>query len=477
MKKIISLLSLLLLTCSLYSQYNRQKIYDSPFYGISDFFIGNVNTSNNEIVYIMLGLNYENPNESGKILRLDKTTGNWVIPSNGFLNPYWCFGAIPPNPPSWHCNFVREFKSSPVDTGFVLKNSEVFCGGYESGNQFFVTYNNGIDTSIIQEFSQGMLGQLCTGFDINPLNDSIIYVLYPIIGMYSNLPAKVFKSTNRGVNWTITDSINVQATPYSFVQINPLNLNYIYTSGTNVYMSSNAGYNFLQLNVPVLKDIYFDITDGSIYGLGVIDSTLYKSTNNGLNWSVLYIFDERPTSIEISPDNHTELYAGTPEGLYKSINSGLSWSLYNNSFSPSKNVIGISKDLGTGESLYVCTSDAVYKVWGPYTGYINKSSSSIPTSFKLHQNYPNPFNPMTTLKMDIPPIFNNPPARYGGKGVFVRLVIYDAVGNEVAVLLNTELQPGTYSVNWDASNYASGLYFYKLITDEFVQTKKMVLIK
>ena len=226
-------------------------------------------------------------------------------------------------------------------------------------------------------------------------------------------------------------------------------------------------------------------------------------------------------------------YAGTRKGLYRSINSGLSWSLYNNSFTHSKNVIGISKDPGTGESLYACTSDAVYKVWGPYidtssifnisgyatfadnnqpvqsgyvkalkyyseyrtllvgqnvldtihffltrvTEFINKSSSSTPTSFKLHQNYPNPFNPMTTLKLDIPPISNNPPARSGGKGVFVKLIIYDITGREIAVLLNTELQPGTYTINWDASDYVSGLYFYKLITDKFVQTKKMVLIK
>lgn len=69
--------------------------------------------------------------------------------------------------------------------------------------------------------------------------------------------------------------------------------------------------------------------------------------------------------------------------------------------------------------------------------WIIKSSSSIPTSFKLLHNYPNPFNPMTTLKLDIPPISNNPPARSGGKGVFLS----------------------------------------RLISDEFVQTKKMVLIK
>ena len=475
MKKIIPLLLLFLLTDGVLSQFNREKIYDSPFFGIRSFYTGNVSSSGKKIIYIMLGTNYENPNESGKILRLNKSNVSWVVPSNGFLNPYWCFGAVPPNPPTYHCNYVREFKASRLDTGFVLKNSEVYCGGYESGNQFFVTYNSGIDTSIIHQFSQDMFGQPCIGFDINPANDSIICVCY--IRPSSPGLAFVYKSTNRGFSWSTTDSMSTYVTPASFLKINPFNTSYVYITGSSNYVSTNSGYNFIQLSTPVFNGMYFDQTDYSIYALGLSDSSLYKSTNSGLNWTWLHTFSERPSGFEISPDNHSILYAGTRNGLYISINSGLNWSLYNNSFSPSKNVIGISKDPGTGESLYVCTTDAVYKVWGPYTGLINKSSSSIPTSFKLYQNYPNPFNPMTTLKIDVPPIHHNPPARSGGKGVSLKLIVYDMLGREVVTLINTDLLPGTYSVSWDASDYASGLYYYKLIMDEFVQTKKMVLIK
>ncbi len=111
------------------------------------------------------------------------------------------------------------------------------------------------------------------------------------------------------------------------------------------------------------------------------------------------------------------------------------------------------------------------------TGLTKEFSSSIPTSFKLHQNYPNPFNPLTTLKIDVPPIHNNPPARFGGKGVFVSVKVYDVIGREVAVLLAQDMTPGTYTITWNASNYASGLYFYKMIADEYVETRKMVLIK
>ena len=86
--------------------------------------------------------------------------------------------------------------------------------------------------------------------------------------------------------------------------------------------------------------------------------------------------------------------------------------------------------------------------------YHIKSSSSIPTSFILNQNYPNPFKPMTTQKLDIPPIFNKPPARSGGKGVFLNPVMFDTAGSKAAILLSNYITPGKYLLKRDASNYA-----------------------
>jgi hypothetical protein len=96
---------------------------------------------------------------------------------------------------------------------------------------------------------------------------------------------------------------------------------------------------------------------------------------------------------------------------------------------------------------------------------------NIPDHSFLSQNYPNPFNPVTKIKFDIPSF------KKGGQGGFVRLIIYDLLGRQVTTLVNEQMKPGTYEVDWDGSNYASGVYFYKLITDEYVETKKMVLIK
>ncbi len=100
-------------------------------------------------------------------------------------------------------------------------------------------------------------------------------------------------------------------------------------------------------------------------------------------------------------------------------------------------------------------------------------SSEVPNTFMLYQNFPNPFNPVTKIKFDIP----LSPLSSVGEGPGVRLVIYDILGREIAVLVNNNLKPGTYEADWDASNFSSGIYFYSIITKDFTDTKKMVLIK
>jgi hypothetical protein len=97
-------------------------------------------------------------------------------------------------------------------------------------------------------------------------------------------------------------------------------------------------------------------------------------------------------------------------------------------------------------------------------------SNSIPETFSLSQNYPNPFNPSTKIRFSIPPL-------RGARGVTTRLVIYDILGREIANLINRQLLPGNYEVEWNASNYPSGVYFYRLETEGYSETKKMVLIK
>ncbi len=92
--------------------------------------------------------------------------------------------------------------------------------------------------------------------------------------------------------------------------------------------------------------------------------------------------------------------------------------------------------------------------------------------FALEQNYPNPFNPTTTIKFTIPSLGDE-----NFRPLHTQLVVYDILGREVATLINKELQPGIHQVSFNALNLPSGVYFYKLITNEFMGIKKMLLLR
>ena len=105
---------------------------------------------------------------------------------------------------------------------------------------------------------------------------------------------------------------------------------------------------------------------------------------------------------------------------------------------------------------------------------IKNITSGIPKEFKLEQNYPNPFNPVTKIKFSVSPL---PGGVSEGRGGLVKLIIYDILGNEVTTLVDAQLKPGTYEVDFDGTNFASGIYYYRLTAGEYIETKKMIFIK
>ncbi|MCI0448509.1 MAG: T9SS type A sorting domain-containing protein, partial [Chlorobi bacterium] len=107
-------------------------------------------------------------------------------------------------------------------------------------------------------------------------------------------------------------------------------------------------------------------------------------------------------------------------------------------------------------------SGTIYKMVYNTSGINNNNA---PVNFSLSQNYPNPFNPTTKIKYEIP------------KSEFVTLKIYNVLGSEIAELVNEYKQTGSYEVEWDASNFPSGVFFYELLAGPFKVRKKMVLVK
>jgi hypothetical protein len=104
---------------------------------------------------------------------------------------------------------------------------------------------------------------------------------------------------------------------------------------------------------------------------------------------------------------------------------------------------------------------------------VNLINSNVPPAIKLYQNYPNPLNPATNIKFDI----INSPFTKGVQGGLVTLKIFDVLGKEITTLINENLNAGSYSIDWNAYQYPSGVYFYRLQTDNFTDTKRMLLVK
>lgn len=97
--------------------------------------------------------------------------------------------------------------------------------------------------------------------------------------------------------------------------------------------------------------------------------------------------------------------------------------------------------------------------------FTSGSVDNIPTSFALKQNYPNPFNPKTTISFDVP------------KASRVEVNVFNVLGQKVETLVNDHMEAGAHTVDWDAAKYSSGVYFYRISTPGFSETKKMTLLK
>ena len=94
---------------------------------------------------------------------------------------------------------------------------------------------------------------------------------------------------------------------------------------------------------------------------------------------------------------------------------------------------------------------------------------ALPTEYKLEQNYPNPFNPTTKIRYSIPNV---------GSGLaLTELKVYDILGNEVTTLVNEQKEPGYYEVDFYASSFASRVYIYRLQAENYISTKKMMVLK
>ena len=168
----------------------------------------------------------------------------------------------------------------------------------------------------------------------------------------------------------------------------------------------------------------------------------------------------------VAVDNHNNLWVGTDNGRLIKYSSGSS-KIFDVASSGIRD-IAVDKDnnlwLITYEGCFVFNEDKIVTV---------KNETASPADYTLYQNYPNPFNPTTKIKFSIPSVETQDFTSQQS----VRLIIYDVLGREIATLVNKKMTPGTYEATFNANNLPSGVYLYRIEIGDFVQSRKMLMLK
>jgi photosystem II stability/assembly factor-like uncharacterized protein len=299
--------------------------------------------------------------------------------------------------------------------------------------------------------------------------------------------AIIIKSTDSGTHWRV-----IQSNPignYFKVILLRDSVAYIagYYGGTAAILrSTDRGETWVNQNVNQpsgtwLEDIYF-LNDSVGWAVGA-NGIILHTTNRGMG-SLL------PTPIASAPTTGDTLAAKDTALVWYSAAGAASYEVQIASDSAFSSIVvdsakitdtslALQEIIGTkltGKTKYFWHLKAVSDTatssfsitWSfitPTLSLMKDDKDGIPKSFELGQNYPNPFNPATVITYGLP------------RNSFVKLSIYDDLGREVKVLVNSQENAGSYSVNFDANNLPSGVYFYRIEAGNYSDTKKLILIK
>jgi len=447
----------------------------------------------------------------GIVLGLDANSNNFMYLTNDGSN--WNRNNFPDN------RGVNSLSFTSLDTLISAGIGGGILKSYNGGSNWYAM-QYGMNQSISSmNFINNNFGY-CIGSTANILNstnggqswntqfssgiylDALTFV-DSLIGFAGGSGGQFLKTTNGGINWsssylsnmTIRDiSFSDYLTGYAVGDLKAMKT----TDGGNTWSQMPITSNWTLYRVhffnaltgfvasTTICRIYKTTDGGASWGIYVIGSNIYdmkfidqntgfigddryifRTTNSGAYWSDYPITG--PWGGFYFSNSQTGYATNTVGGILKTTNCGTNWNTLNTITNNSLNSIYFFNDntgiVAGNYGTILRTTDA----GGEFVN-INNIGSEVLNTFSLFQNYPNPFNPVTKIKFDVPAVGNS-------RDRSVKLIIYDVLGREVAMLVNEQLKPGSYEVEWDGSNFASGIYFYQLVTGDFVQTKRMVLIK
>ena len=300
--------------------------------------------------------------------------------------------------------------------------------------------------------------------------------------------SRVHKSTNGGSTWTTTNNGNdLDGNPLLTFAISSTNPDKVFASTApvnsraRIFRTTNAGSNWENITSTLPDrypiDIAVDPTNDTVIYVvlsGFGTSHLYKSTDSGDNWvDIGQSLPDVPTSsVIVDPLSPNHIYLGNDIGVYVSTNSGTNWSEFQNGMTDAAIIMDLSISPNNRKLRAATHGKGVFEkdLLSPTVGI--SSNTNIVEDYTLGQNFPNPFNPVTHINYQI------------HRRSYVNISVFDISGREVKSLVNENQASGSYTINFDASELSSGIYFYrmfiysdKLKTEQFVDTKKMIFIK
>jgi len=461
------------------------------------------------------------PNADAKVVYVDNKTGNVWVGLRGAVAVF--------NGSNWKVYYIPE---NNIASGWV---SSIAVDKF--GNKWFGTIDGGLRKfdgttwTIYTPYNSGLPDFPITAVGINPVNNDIwVGINNRGVGRLSNGQWTLYDTINSplkstritgftfdksGNVWIATRPAGREASPYPYpseafyggvYKFDGTNFTWYYTKNSplpsegvqsittdkngNIWLGT-AYRDFTTSSVPLTGGVVkisgnswavYDTSNGfpsiwtwrvavddsgntwiGTYGKGLVkfdgqNTTVYNRSNSGLPGDTVY---------SIAIDASGVIWATTNKGVVKFDRN--QWSVFNSSNTgmpiDQAKFVMIDKQ-GNKWFLSGWWGDrvVVYREGGVILD-VEQVADVIPSSFKLYQNYPNPFNPMTTIEFEIPERAN------------VKLIVYDILGREVGKLVDKELEPGRYKVNFEAGELSSGVYFYRLEAGKFADVKKMLLVK
>ena len=402
---------------------------------------------NSQTGWIIKGDRYYVLNDTGSVYKTTNGGNNWVLANNQIRN------------------YLRS-------TGFFNENIGIIGAIGDTTQPLYRTTDGGFTWTSIVNSIQGTVPKGICGISI--VNSNIAYAS----GRYY-FPPSVIKTTNAGLNW-ISLSIDTSqvrllidchfwSADSGFVVggYTPNNQNSF--AKAVILFTSNGGANWIKVHQTSRTGEWCWKIQFVNRQLGFTSIERYtaptfilKTTNGGMNWTEISLPNNITNLEGIGFVNEQTGWVGGwgqsyNEPNYETTNGGLNWHLAG--WGKNMNRIRFISD-----TLAFAVGTTVYKYTSEPIG-IQQISTEVAARFDLHQNYPNPFNPTTKISFSLP------------VSSYTTLKIFDILGKEIKTLVEQNLGPGNYSVIWNSDANPGGIYFYKMITGYYSESKKMVLIK